>query len=86
MLRRGIEEDRRAGPTRECEGHVGTLGSIHLDTPSPTPALDIGEMVLKDLISCVRIGVQVSSANVARRMLAETWQKLASSYAEVDLL
>jgi hypothetical protein len=53
MLRRGngnvIEEDRRAGPTTEREGHVGTLGSIHLDTPSPTPALDTGEKVLKDL-------------------------------------
>jgi hypothetical protein len=52
MVRRGngnvIEEDRRAGPTKMREGHVGTLGSIHLDTPSPTP-LDSGEMVLKDL-------------------------------------
>jgi hypothetical protein len=42
----GEEEDRRAGPITECEGHVGTLGSIHLDTPSPTSALDTGEMVL----------------------------------------
>jgi hypothetical protein len=53
ILRRGnrnvIKEDRRAGPTTEREGHVGTLGSIHLDTPSPTPALDTREMVLKDL-------------------------------------
>jgi hypothetical protein len=42
MLRRGnrtvIEEDWSAGPTTEREGHVGTLGFIHLDTPSPTPA------------------------------------------------
>jgi hypothetical protein len=55
MLRRGngnvIEEDRRAGPTTDCEGHVGTFGSIHLDTPLPTPALNNGEMVLKDLRS-----------------------------------
>jgi DNA topoisomerase IB len=44
-----IEEDRRAGPTTKRERHVGTLGSIHLDTPTPTPALDTGKMVLKDL-------------------------------------
>jgi hypothetical protein len=37
------------------EGHVGTLGSIHLDTPSLTPALDTGGMVLKNLRSGVRI-------------------------------
>jgi hypothetical protein len=58
-LRRGnvIEEDRRAGPTTELEGHVGTLGSIHLDTPSPTLALDTREIVLKDLKGGVRIRV-----------------------------
>jgi hypothetical protein len=37
MFRRGnrniIKEDRGAGPTTEREGHVGTLGSIHLVTP-----------------------------------------------------
>jgi hypothetical protein len=53
MLRRGngnvIEEDRRAGPTTEREGNVGTLSSVHLDAPSPAPALHTGEVVLKDL-------------------------------------
>jgi hypothetical protein len=50
-----IEEDRRAGPTTKREGHVGTLGSIHLVMPLPTRALDTGEMVLKDLRRGVRI-------------------------------
>jgi hypothetical protein len=71
LLRRGnrnvIEEDRRAGPTTKCEGHVGTLGSIHLDTPSPTPALDTGEMVLKDLRSGVRIRVTGEDTSVVSK-------------------
>jgi hypothetical protein len=58
ILRRGngnvIEEDR---PKTEREGHVGTLGSIHLDTLSPAPALDTKEMVLKDFKSGVSIRV-----------------------------
>jgi hypothetical protein len=86
MLRRGnwnvSEEDSRAGPTTEREGHAGTLGSIHLDTPSPTPAMDTGEMVLKDLRSGVRIRVmariQVSSANVAMRVLG--WDGMSAVY------
>jgi hypothetical protein len=52
-----IEKDRSAGPTTECEGHVGTVGYIHLDTPLPTPALDTGEVVLKVWRSGVRIRV-----------------------------
>jgi hypothetical protein len=68
LLRRGnrnvIEEDRRAGPPTESECDVSTLGSIHLDTPSPTPALDTGEMVLKDLRSGVRIRVTGENTSV----------------------
>jgi hypothetical protein len=71
MLRRGngnvIKEHRRAGPTTECEGHVGTLGSIHLDTPLPTSDLDTGEMVLKDLRSCVRIRVSGEDKSVVSK-------------------
>ena len=36
-----IEENRRAGLTTECEGDVGALGSIHLDTPSPARKLTV---------------------------------------------
>jgi hypothetical protein len=42
---------KRTGLTTEREGYVGTLVPIHLDKPSPTPALDTEEMVLKDLRS-----------------------------------
>jgi hypothetical protein len=47
-----IEEDRRAVPTTELEGDVGTLGM-----PLTAPALDTGEVVLKDLKSGVRFEV-----------------------------
>ena len=52
-----IEEDRRAGPTTECEGEVGTFGSIHLISPSLAPALDVGKMVLEGLESGVGVRV-----------------------------
>jgi hypothetical protein len=71
MLRRGngnvIKEERRTGPTTECEGDVGTLGSIHLDTPSPTPTLDTREVVLKDLRSGVRIRVPGEDTSVVSK-------------------
>ena len=49
--------DRRARLTTECEGDVSTLGSIYLDTPSPEPALDTGEVGLKGAGNGVRIRV-----------------------------
>jgi hypothetical protein len=71
MLGRGngnvIEDNRRAGSTTESEGHVGTLDSTHLDTSLPTPALDTGEMVLKDLRSGVRIGVTGEDTSVVSK-------------------
>jgi hypothetical protein len=71
MLRKGnrnvIEEERKAGPATEYEGHVETLGSIHLDTPSLTPALDTREMLLKDLRSCVRIRVTGEDTSVVSK-------------------
>jgi hypothetical protein len=34
-----VEEDRWTGLTTECEGEVGSLEPVHLDAPSPEPAL-----------------------------------------------
>ena len=61
-MRRGgyrniIEEDRRAGPTTECEGGVGTLGLIYLNSPSLAPALDVRKVVLEGLGSGVWVRV-----------------------------
>jgi hypothetical protein len=42
-----FEEDKRRGPSRECEGEMGSFGSIHLDAPSPAPVLGTGDAVLK---------------------------------------
>jgi hypothetical protein len=70
LLRRGngnVRRNWRAGATTECEGHVGTLGSIHLDTPSPTPALDTGKMVLKDLRTGLRIRVTGEDTSVVSK-------------------
>jgi hypothetical protein len=52
---------------QEREGYMGSLGSIHLDTPSPTPALDTGEMVLKDLRNGVRIRVTGEDTSVVSK-------------------
>ena len=52
-----IEEDRRAELTTECEGEVGTLGPIHLNSPSLAPALDVGKVVLEGLGRGVRVRI-----------------------------
>ena len=33
----------------ECEGEVGSLGPIHLSSPTLSPALDVGKVVLEGL-------------------------------------
>jgi hypothetical protein len=44
-----IKEDRRADLTTECKGEVGTLGPIHINSPTLAPPLNGGKVVLKDL-------------------------------------
>ena len=46
---------RRTGLTTECEGEVGTLRPIRLNSPKPTPALNGGKVVLEGLGNGVTI-------------------------------
>jgi hypothetical protein len=52
-----VKEDRRASLTTECEGDEGTLGPIHLNSPTPAPALIGGKVTLKGLGSGVWVRV-----------------------------
>ena len=70
-----IKGERRRRLATECEGDVGALGTIHLDTPSPSPDFYIAEWILVVMRDCggiiMRGEIHVSSANVARR--AASW-------------
>ena len=43
--------------TAECEVEMGTLGTIHLHTPSPAPGMDCGHMILEGLGSGFRVRI-----------------------------
>ena len=59
----------------ECEGEVGTLGAIQLDTPSPALILDICRVVSEDsggniLIRVSRV-IQKSLAKITKGLQDE---------------
>jgi hypothetical protein len=48
----------------ECEGEVGTLGPIHLNSLTPAPALNGGKVILKGLGSGVWVRVTSEDASI----------------------
>jgi hypothetical protein len=44
-----VKEDRKADLTTECKCEVGTVGPIHLKSPTPAPALNGGKVILEGL-------------------------------------
>jgi hypothetical protein len=58
---------KREGLTAECEGELGTLGAIHLNSPMPAPALNGGKVVLERLGSGVWVRVSSEDASIVSK-------------------